>query len=323
MYYDINKTLSKQRIFNFVIGPRGVGKTYSAKKRVIDTFVKNGGQFVYIRRYDTELPAAEMRNFFDDVSLLFPGVEFKSSRGLFHINKEVAGWYIPLSKATMLKSVPFPNVKLIIFDEFIIEVGSHRYLPNEVRTFLECYSTVSRDRDIPVVFLSNAITLTNPYFIYFNIELGGSNKLLTQDISVELVDSPVFVDHMNKTRFGRLVRDTPYGKYSIENKFLLDTDIFVEKLPGGCNYISTLILDGNSFGVYNKLNGLVYISENVDETFRYKIALSTADHSDETVLLLRGNYMFTVIIDAYCSGKLRFTTTKAKNMLIPFLRKSI
>ena len=145
MYYDPNKTLSRQRLFNFVVGARGCGKTYGAKKTVIKRFLKSGKQFVYLRRYETEMPAAEMLNFFDDVSVEFPDTEFKSYNGLFRINKQIAGWYFPLSKATMLKSIPFPNVDLIIFDEFIIEVGIYRYLPNEVRTFLECYSTISRD----------------------------------------------------------------------------------------------------------------------------------------------------------------------------------
>lgn len=40
IYYDIDKTLSKQRLFNFVVGPRGVGKTYGFKRRVIQNFLK-------------------------------------------------------------------------------------------------------------------------------------------------------------------------------------------------------------------------------------------------------------------------------------------
>ena len=54
-YYNIDDTLSRDRLFNFVVGPRGVGKTYSAKNRVIKNFINKGEQFVYIRRYDTEL----------------------------------------------------------------------------------------------------------------------------------------------------------------------------------------------------------------------------------------------------------------------------
>ena len=72
MYYDPNKTLSKQRLYNFVIGARGCGKTYGCKKTVIRNFLRRGEQFVYLRRYETEMPAAQMLNFFDDIGEEFP-----------------------------------------------------------------------------------------------------------------------------------------------------------------------------------------------------------------------------------------------------------
>lgn len=58
----------------------------------------------------------------------------------------------------------------IIFDEFIIDKGVYKYLPNEVEYFLDLYETISRLRDVKDLFLCT-ITQTNPYFIYFDIEL--------------------------------------------------------------------------------------------------------------------------------------------------------
>lgn len=324
MYYDVNKTLARNRLFNFVVGNRGVGKTYACKKKAIQNYLKYDEQFVYLRRYETEMPSAEMRNFFDDVSVEFPDIDFKSGKGLFRINNSIAGWYFPLSKATMLKSIPFPNVSLIIFDEFIIEVGVHHYLPSEVRSFLECYSTISRDRDVKVLFLSNAITMTNPYFIYFDLTLQrGQTLKLTEDISLEVIHSPKFEDHMNKSRFGRLVAGTEYGKYAIQNKFLLDNDVFVEQLPPGAYYISTLTLDGIDYGVYTNQAQRIYISHSVDKGFSFKIALSTNDHSPDSILALRKNYIFMSILDAYYRGEIRFTKVNIKNIILPFLKKTL
>lgn len=135
-YYNVDLTLSRNRLFNFVVGMRGVGKTYSSKRRAIKNYLQKGKQFVYLRRYDTELKKSEMSKFFDDIYHEFPDTAFKVGDGAFFINNKVAGWYIPLSKSQLFKSVPFPNVSLIIFDEFIIDVGTYRYLPNEVTTFL-------------------------------------------------------------------------------------------------------------------------------------------------------------------------------------------
>lgn len=325
MYYDPNKTLSRQRLFNFVVGARGCGKTYGAKKTVIRNFLKSGKQFVYLRRYETEMPAAEMINFFDDISVEFPDVEFKSYNGLFRINGKIAGWYFPLSKATMLKSIPFPNVSLIIFDEFIIEVGVYRYLPNEVRTFLECYSTISRDRDVPVLFLSNAITMTNPYFLYFNLRFEeGQTVKLTKFISVELIQSQEYEEHVKQTKFGQLIADTEYGKYNIQNKFLLDTETFISDMPPGASYISTFIVSNREVGFYvSQLDTLWYLSEKVDSTCRRKYALTFSEHDQNTILAQRQNPFIRQMLDSYCQGNLRFTSQEVKNICTNILRRLI
>ena len=325
MYYDPNKTLSRQRLYNFVVGARGCGKTYGAKKTVIRNFLRRGEQFVYLRRYETEMPAAEMRNFFDDIQQEFPEIEFKSYNGLFRINGDIAGWYFALSKATMLKSIPFPNVSLIIFDEFIIEVGVHHYLPNEVRTFLECYSTISRDRDVPVLFLSNAITMSNPYFLYFklNFEEGQTVKL-TKFISVELIQSKEYEEHVKSTKFGQLIAETDYGAYNIQNKFLLDTETFIQDMPQGAQYICTFVLNNRQFGFYvSTEETLWYLSDKVDKTCDRKFALNFSEHDQNTILAQRSNPYILQMVDKYCQGNIRFTTQEVKNILSDILRRLI
>lgn len=325
MYYDPNKTLSRQRLFNFVIGARGCGKTYGAKKTVIKKFLRSGKQFVYLRRYETEMPAAEMRNFFDDIGVEFQDVEFRSYNGLFRINNEIAGWYFALSKATMLKSIPFPNVDLIIFDEFIIETGVYHYLPNEVRTFLECYSTISRDRDVTVLFLSNAITMTNPYFLYFNIQFEqGQTLKLTPFISVEILKNQEYTDHVKQTKFGQLIAETEYGQYNIENKFLLDTNDFIGNMPPRAAYICTFIVENKEFGYYvSTEDNLWYISPKVDKTCKMVYALKYTDHTTATALAHRSNPYLKALLDHYCSGELRFTNQETKNLLSNVLRRLI
>lgn len=325
MYYDPNKTLSRQRLFNFVVGARGCGKTYGAKKTVIRNFLRKGKQFIYLRRYDTEMPQAEMINFFDDVSVEFPETEFKTWNGIFKINGNIAGWYFPLSKATMLKSIPFPDVSLIIFDEFIIEVGIYRYLPNEVRTFLECYSTISRDRDVPVLFLSNAITMTNPYFIYFNLGFEpGQTIKLTKHISLELIQNEDYIRHVKSTRFGELIADTDYGNYNMQNKFLLDTPVFIQDMPPACSYICTFIIEGRELGYYiDTKETMWYMSGKIDSTCRKKFAIAFQEHDQNTVLAQKSNPYIRSLLDVYCQGSLRFTTQEVKNLCTGVLRRLI
>lgn len=321
IYYDIDKTLSKQRLFNFVVGPRGVGKTYGFKRRVIQNFLKKGEQFVYLRRYDTEMPSSKMRNYFDDIADEFPDHEFISHNGLFRIDKEIAGWYFPLTKAIMLKSIPFPNVSLIGFDEFIIATGTHHYLPKEVTSFLECYSTISRDRDITAIFMANAITITNPYFIYFNISLPPGRKIMLYDeICIEYVDSPAFEEHMRKTRFGKIISGTTYGDYAINNDFLLDSEDFIRKMDEPCASLCNFLVNGKQIGFYKgSKTGLFYLSDKPDQTNR-TFSLNIDDHNDKTTFIKKSNMYVLNMIDSFSVGDVRFTNINVKNICYDVLR---
>ena len=86
MYWDIKRALSYNCLFNFIIGARGVGKTYGCKEFVIKRFLREGEQFVYVRRYKDELK--KMKRFFDDIefarwesdSLLLRGCDTEDGR---------------------------------------------------------------------------------------------------------------------------------------------------------------------------------------------------------------------------------------------------
>ena len=82
MYYDFSKLVSYNALLSFVIGERGVGKTFGAKKFVVNDSLKNGNQFVYLRRYKTELDIA-MQGFFSQLqdNGLFEDCVFKGKSG--------------------------------------------------------------------------------------------------------------------------------------------------------------------------------------------------------------------------------------------------
>ena len=198
MYWDINNSLSYNRLFNFIVGARGVGKTYGAKRWAINDFLKNGNQFVYVRRYKEEFK--KIPKFFADIQDEFSKHELKVVPPNFVIDGKVAGTYIALSTSKIEKSTPYPSVTKIIFDEFILDKGFHHYLPDEVTNFLELYSTVARSRDVKVYFLSNALSITNPYFLYFDLKLPYGKSISTKDdILLECVQDSKY-DGTNKIR---------------------------------------------------------------------------------------------------------------------------
>lgn len=327
MWYDVNRTLSFNCLFNFVVGQRGVGKTYSSKVKAIKNYLTKGEQFVYLRRYETELKPRMIVNFFSDVESVFPDHDFLVKEGKMWIDGHIAGYYMCLSKAAQYKSTPFPHVSLIIFDEFIIDTGLIRYLDNEVTTFLEMYSTIARLRDVIVLFLSNAITFTNPYFLYFDLNLQKGQKILRKDdILLEVIDNPEYFSKASETRFGKILRGTDYYRYAMENQFLRDSDTFIKKMSNPGNYLFTLKLEDQIFGVYSVSDeGLWYISEKIDKTKNKIISLVVDSHDDNSLYTkdLNARIWLDQLKEKYYKAEVRFETLKAKNLLTPILRRSL
>ena len=58
MWYTPNRQLTYNRIFNFVVGVRGGGKTFNSLVHAIEKFLKDGSEFIYLRRRQVHLDDA-------------------------------------------------------------------------------------------------------------------------------------------------------------------------------------------------------------------------------------------------------------------------
>lgn len=330
VFWDYKQTLTFNALLNFIIGNRGGGKSYGAKKFVINRFLKKGEQFIYLRRFKSEFK--EKSTFFNDISEEFPETEFQVKGFKAKINKEVAGYFIPLSTSKIEKSVSFPKVTTIIFDEFIIEKGYHHYLRNEISYFLDFIETVARSRDnVRVLLLANAITVTNPYFLYFNVQVpkippnGQIARKYYKDksILIELVQNEDFIKLKKQTRFGKLIAGTEYGDYAIENKFLCDNYGFIEKKSGRCYCIFSFSYNNNIYGVWKlieKDKEKIYISNDYDEK-RQMFALTLKDMEIDRILFINlKKTSFSIIERALKYGRLYFEDINIKNTMMEILR---
>jgi hypothetical protein len=309
LYYNPNKMLSYNRILNFVIGARGIGKSYAWKVHPIKRFLKYGEQFIYLRRYKPELK--KVNQYFDNVKEEFPGVELKIKGREFYVNGKIAGWAIPLSSWQSEKSNAYPNVSTIIFDEFLREKDNSGYMPNEVSALLNLMDTVFRDREnCRCVALSNAVSVVNPYFLYFNL-IPNINKRFNanESILIEIPDSKDFSEERRKTRFGKLIDGTDYGEMSLDNDFVNDSNVFIEKRSKESKYVFTVVYKGMNMGVWvdNDL-GLLFLSHDHDPSSKKVFALSKEDLT-ENVMLISGwkkNYYLKKLVGSFMAGYLRF-----------------
>ena len=296
IFYDGAGLLSQRCVLNFVIGNRGGGKSFFGKRLVINRFKKKGAQFVWVRRYQTEIDT--LTDFFADIKEFYPEDTLTVEGNTCYINGEPAGWLIALTTSQKLKSVSFPNVQTIVFDEFIIDKGKVGYIKNEVQTFLELFETIARMRDnVVAIFFGNAISIVNPYFVYFGVT-PDLNKRYTKEngVCIEFYFNEAFVAKKAKTRFGQLIEGTRYGEYNMMNKFLRDSDSFiVETRPTGANLkIQQFILDGERFALWQDTRrGEWYIDGAYEANFgtyrTYVLNPVDMEENDKSHILLKKN----------------------------------
>lgn len=334
IYYNYDKILSYNAIFNFIIGERGVGKSYGAKKYVTKHFLKHKKQFVYVRRYKTELKQALFNGndpiFFNQIKndKELKNHNLTNNKDTFFIDKEVAGYAIPLSVANILKSSSYNQVDTIIFDEFIIDKGNYHYLQNEVIQFLDVVETIARLRDIKVFFLGNAISITNPYFTFFDLSLPYNSefkKFKNGLIVVNYIKNLEYRKVKKATRFGQLINNTEYGKYAIDNEFLRDSKSFIRKKSKDSKFYFTLIINGKEYGVWvDYKQSEMFISNDYDPKCPITFTINPDDHNETTILVrCRTSPFFKSIIEYYRLAKLFFDNQQIKNNLLPYLIKYI
>lgn len=336
MFYDFGKLVSYNALLNFVIGERGVGKTFGAKKFVINDFLKNGNEFVYLRRYKTELDISlngfftqlQDNGVFEDHAFKVKGSKNKITT--FECDGQTIGYAFPLSTANILKSTSFTKVKTIIFDEFLIDRGTYHYLNggSEVTQFLDVIETVSRLRDIRVFLLANAISTTNPYFDYFDIRLPYNSEFATfRDglIAIHYVKNEAYRQAKRESRFGKLIADTQYGRYAIENEFLRDDKSFIGKRTPHAKNFAVIATEGGKFGVWRDYReGLLFISKDFDPTNPCRVALDTSAHDETTIFKQsRASYEMRIITEFYRIGSLYFESQSIKNKFMPALNKCL
>lgn len=269
-WYSYNRLLSHNGFINVVLSPRGNGKSYGAKKIIIDDFLKKGYESVYVRRTKTELDKAK-KTFFNDIKKEYPNHEFKVQGDVGLIDGDVVVHFIPLSTSNNLKSSSYPNVSKIFFDEYIITQTSHsRYLKNEMTLFYDLIETVFRKRtNTKVIIMSNAVSFVNPLFTDLNIEpkVGERfQKFCDNLVVLELFTDENFIKEKQETPFGRLIAHKDYGKYAIGNTVLEDNNEYIlpKKYQAHWSYHITLKAYDFTVSVWaDYLDDVYYIDKNI------------------------------------------------------------
>lgn len=335
-WYDTGRILSYNCVYNFLVGARGLGKTYGFQKYVIKRALNTDEQFIYLRRFKDETKTAKA-TFFGAVGKEFPDWDFRlvgweaqaahmSTRDEKKREWKTIGFFASLTTAQQMKGVSFAKVYTILFDEFIIEKGLTRYLENEATAFNNFYSTVDRNQDrVRVFFLANSVSIMNPYFLEYEIrpdQMGELTTMMDNFILVHFPESTNFKESVSKTRFGRFIAGTDYAKYAVDSSFADANSELVAKKPSRAEAKFNLETKHGRFSVwYDRRTQTYYMQEKLINDGSKLYTLVPESMNENKILLTFTDKLLAYLRTAFRHGNVVFDKPKTRNAMIDVFKR--
>lgn len=183
-FYSLTNILKENADYNVIYGERSNGKTTSVLEYALDDNIASGytNQLAIVRRWEEDFKGKNGQQMFDNIVKL-NWVEKKTKGRYNSITYYSQRWFLSkydelgnlvekrdvpfalgfsLTSEEHYKSTSYPNIKTILFDEFITR---NMYLPEEFIKFQSVLSTIIRLRsDVKIFMCGNTINKYCPYF---------------------------------------------------------------------------------------------------------------------------------------------------------------
>lgn len=303
-YWNINQILPYQRCFNLINGERSIGKTYTCEKFCLERALTKGQEFVYLVRTQDEKKKGVMeKGFAKVIAQEFPKSHIETTTEEMVqviedekgdvIEKNVLGYCLALSEAVKIKKRSFPNVKWLIFDEYMLEEKqSSGYVNgwNEPDLFLSIYHTIDRERDKVICFLlGNNTSFYNPYHMHTAFNIPNINKgeiWYSENVLFQwAVSTEELKEEKSKCKFLKMIDSTEYGKYAKYGDYVDDNVEFIAERTVSARHVFAIEYEGKRYGVWSDSKiGKVFIDSKYDPDCSIIYALTINDHNENTML---------------------------------------
>lgn len=223
-FYTLNNILSHNADYNIIYGERSNGKTTAVLRLALLHHINSGyvNQLAIIRRWEEDFKGKNGKQMFDGIVNLGWVEEFTKGEynSIYYFSQR---WYLvkynkngekvkqaeepfalgfSLTSEEHYKSTSYPNVTIILFDEFITR---GYYLPEEFVKFQNLLSTLIRLRtNVKIFMCGNTINKYCPYFAEMGLKGVKTQKKGTIDIyrygDSELVVAVEYSDFPSKKK---------------------------------------------------------------------------------------------------------------------------
>lgn len=339
-YYDGTKLLSLKdlngntpEIYMCTTNRTG-GKTTYFSRLIVNKWMKGQGKFCIVYRYNYELDEVADKFYKDIRTLFFKNTEMtskKRARGTYQelfIDDISCGYAVSLNNADTLKKYShlLSDTCCMFFDEFQSE--TNHYCPDEIRKLLSIHTSIARGQGkqikyVPLYMCSNPVSIINPYYV----EMGISERL-REDTKFLKGDGFVLEQGYNESAskaqlesgFNRAFARNEYVAYAAQCVYLNDNQAFIEKPNGKSRYLATIKYSGSEYGVREFADsGVIYCDNRPDESYPYKISITTDDHNVNYVMLRKNDLFLGQLRYYFERGCFRFKNLKCKEAVLKAL----
>lgn len=285
-YLSFENIYNSQYNFIFVIGGRGIGKTYGA----LEWLYENELLYIFMRRTQTQadvICTIDMNPYkrinFNRGLNIYPAKTGKYTFGFFEgyveegkivVDKEAQiATGAALSTFANIRGFDATDKDVLIYDEFIPQI-SERAMKGEGDAFFNMIETINRNRElegfkpIKVICFSNSTDVANPIFIELGIvstlmRLKKKGEFIFEDKERSLAvimpkDSPIS-EQKKDTALYRLTKGTSFYDSAIDNDFVYNSFTSVKSRP--LNEYKPLVNVGEISIYRHKTNNRLYVSK--------------------------------------------------------------
>ena len=241
-FVNIKGILAEGYPFNFLVGGRGTGKTYTSLKVARE----EGLKFMLMRRTQTQSDLISKPEFSvfkplnHDLNISVEVERISKYNSAFYEEleeeKKILGYTCALSTISNMRGFDASDIQLLIYDEFIPE-KHERLLKNEADALWNAYETMNRNREMKgnaamqMLCLANANDIANPVFESLNLiriadrmQKGNSERWTDETRGIQLImlhRSPIS-RQKSKTALYNLTEGTQFSEMALDNSFNVD-----------------------------------------------------------------------------------------------------
>lgn len=336
--WDPSRVMGSADAINLVTGARSLGKTYAMKKQAVKQFLRDGSTWGYLRYNDAMIKRvlSYPEPFFGDIMANneFPNYLLRNRGKVFEIAKKSDkpkwvpfGSMIALTSFDSYKGSTTPNMKLLVFDEFIKEKEKTRSVPyphGAVNMFYNLYETLDRREDrLKVVMLANSADLVNPFFRAWGIsviERGTTKRFAVGKTHVfyENAWNPEYQKFASQTNLGMLTAGSEYEEYSVDNNFASANGMFVRRRPKDAICMACFVWRDEVFAMWASAGPTMYVNDRPPKDIR-RTVLTKSDMTPDYQMIDQNSSYMKRLLGFFKSGSMYFDSDAIRESMLDMM----